>query len=276
MSAVKLAKSNVPVPFKLELEPRDRLVGGGRAGVARHQCGPWPAPRPASRCTWWKRKRLWGGFLGKMAKLAPENPPLPGSGGHRSRRSWWPRWRPTTRSRSTPAPPWTRPKAAPGNFTITLSGRRQLPLRGHRTGHRLAALRAREPGRGAGLRLQPGHHHQRGHGSQGQGRRSGRPERRGLHSVRGQPRPKPPALLLGGVLHREPQAGHDGQGSQPRGGGVRHLQGHPHPRPERGSLSRGPAQGRGVHPPRRGLPQDQRVRRQAGHRDHGHDPQRHR
>jgi len=73
MSAVKLAKSNVPVPFKLELEPETALlvVGGGVAGINAALAGA----KAGVQVYLVEKEAALGGFLGKMAKLAPESPP---------------------------------------------------------------------------------------------------------------------------------------------------------------------------------------------------------
>ncbi|MBU4566517.1 MAG: hydrogenase iron-sulfur subunit [Desulfarculus sp.] len=73
MSAVKLAKSNVPVPFKLELEPETALmvVGGGVAGINAALAGA----KAGVQVYLVEKEAALGGFLGKMAKLAPETPP---------------------------------------------------------------------------------------------------------------------------------------------------------------------------------------------------------
>ncbi|MCB2227109.1 MAG: hydrogenase iron-sulfur subunit [Desulfarculaceae bacterium] len=73
MSAVKLAKSDVPVPFQLEEAPETSVmvVGGGVAGIN----AALAAAKAGVDVFLVEKEDALGGFLGKMAKLAPENPP---------------------------------------------------------------------------------------------------------------------------------------------------------------------------------------------------------
>ena len=119
MSAVKLAKSNVPVPFKLELEPETSLmvVGGGVAGINAALAGA----KTGVQVYLVEKEAALGGFLGKMAKLAPENPPyqeLEDTG----LEELVAQVEADDKIKVYTGTTVDKTEGAPGNFTITLSG----------------------------------------------------------------------------------------------------------------------------------------------------------
>ena len=126
--------------------------------------------------------------------------------------------------------------------------------------------------RGPGLWLQPQHHHQRDDGGEGQERAIFRAAWNAVAFIQcaGSRDENHLPYCSAFCCVASIKAGHVRQGGEPRGRGIRGLQGRAHPGPVRGHLPRGPALGRGLHPPRpRRLPHHQRRGRQAGRGDQG-------
>ncbi len=119
MSAVKLAKSNLPVPFQLEDPPESAVmvVGGGVAGLN----AALAAAKAGVEALVVEKEDALGGFLGKMAKLAPENPPyqeLEDTGLEALVAEIEANDKIKVFTGNTVA----KTEGAPGNFTVTLSG----------------------------------------------------------------------------------------------------------------------------------------------------------
>ena len=119
MSAVKLNKSNLPVPFQLEEAPETAVlvVGGGVAGIN----AALAASKAGVEVFLVEKEGALGGFLGKMAKLAPENPPYqeledPGL------EALVAKVEADDKIKVFTGNTVSETKGAPGNFTITLSG----------------------------------------------------------------------------------------------------------------------------------------------------------
>jgi len=119
MSAVKLAKSSLPEPFLLEDPPESAVmvVGGGVAGLS----AALAAAKAGVEVMVVEKEDALGGFLGKMAKLAPENPPyqeLEDTGLDQLLAEIEGNDKIKVFTGNTLA----KTEGAPGNFTVTLSG----------------------------------------------------------------------------------------------------------------------------------------------------------
>jgi quinone-modifying oxidoreductase subunit QmoB len=119
MSAVKLEKSDLPEPFQLEEDPETAVmvVGGGVAGIN----AALAAAKAGVEVFLVEKEDSLGGFLGKMAKLAPENPPyqeLEDAGLEELVAQVEADDKIKVFTGNTVA----KTEGAPGNFTVTLSG----------------------------------------------------------------------------------------------------------------------------------------------------------
>ncbi len=119
MGAVKLEKSDLPEPFQLEEEPETAVmvVGGGVAGIN----AALAAAKAGAEVLLVEKEDSLGGFLGKMAKLAPENPPyqeLEDTGLEELLAQVEAEEKIKVFTGNTVA----KTEGAPGNFTVTLSG----------------------------------------------------------------------------------------------------------------------------------------------------------